>query len=967
MKDLVYYFDKLSPYQGHAFGEIQANFNMSFTTDGTKDSTKLQVWSFEENEVEPYTILYHYNTNTWWCVINDKVERYANESGFWYLHTIQCNGARELLNARDLTDCGFNAKRYTIAQFLNRLIKLSKWDFQDVDHNVLFNYGNNINQYEKVAFVKTFENYTLYSALRELLDGYNCDFKLTFSYSGDIDNLFYLHNANIIIIPKTGNIDLPIVNQSIFQDVREIKKIDKNNFGTTVVSNAENVISSVAKIFPSQGSARLSATAYNITNTTAVLRLPSNVYKANWLKIFFKLVLVIYRDAYGDQSEEVIHAYDVMVSNKKQIEDLTTLIYNSIKSAYGQSIADDFISKYNNNISTIHDKIKKAGTITLYEGNSLNPVDGTIVKGQNVPYIPQLRQGVRNYELVLTDKAQRDCLPEKKSGIYWERGSNLIQGFDLFEDNTCAITSYENTDYQSNNLYIFQDNVNHISLRLVQLSMPLFLGDLSFAVNYIPMSDLKIEIDNQRSTKDMQLYNQNGRLTDSVALSKILNSYSREISSNKITKYMDYYDFNDIPKAGQMVNVNNELYVINNVSIDFYLNENNGYYMPCEFNLCKYVSTKSLMVNPNTNIRDYAIPQNYNVKRKQIYRDYLEFDYTQDNNADGVFYCNTVPLDLGIYGYTPVSHTVAIECNYEEQVNGSRFWDYQLETTIYRLDKMHIEVLDFKDNNIIGYGSQNVHSAFVVSRIFDNLLDTINTPISYVDDKGEVKGFTLCWATAEQIATAWEDYKISEGYGGRNDYDLTNFSVFIPSFIVGSLTSCDMVIDETDYEKDATEVPVFEYVFQVGDSENVVVGDHILDNIKDDSETDLLPIYFYGFVKKEAGTLNQINALKYANDLVISAGVSATLHNAVEITDNPNNIAISLWSLISNSGGNTMVPAGYVAPESGYDYAIYRIKYSRYLTAELGEKELVMVLKNVPSNNISYGQITIYKNKYKLK
>ena len=40
----------------------------------------------------------------------------------------------------------------------------------------------------------------------------------------------------------------------------------------------------------------------------------------------------------------------------------------------------------------------------------------------------------------------------------------------------------------------------------------------------------------------------------------------------------------------------------------------------------KNIAVKSLMVNPNTNIRDYGIPQNYNIKRKQIYTDYFEID-----------------------------------------------------------------------------------------------------------------------------------------------------------------------------------------------------------------------------------------------------------------------------------------------------------------------------------------------------
>jgi hypothetical protein len=58
-KDLLYYFDKLSPYQRHELGEIQSDFNMSFVIDGTKDSAKVLVYSFNETEIEPNTILWH--------------------------------------------------------------------------------------------------------------------------------------------------------------------------------------------------------------------------------------------------------------------------------------------------------------------------------------------------------------------------------------------------------------------------------------------------------------------------------------------------------------------------------------------------------------------------------------------------------------------------------------------------------------------------------------------------------------------------------------------------------------------------------------------------------------------------------------------------------------------------------------------------------------------------------------------
>ena len=88
------------------------------------------------------------------------------------------------------------------------------------------------------------------------------------------------------------------------------------------------------------------------------------------------------------------------------------------------------------------------------------------------------------------------------------------------------------------------------------------------------MSDIKLKVDNTNDRRDVQLYNQNGKLTDNVALSKLINSYSKEISSVTKTRFMQYYNYANVPRVGSLVNDNGTLYVINNVSMDFAQNEN---------------------------------------------------------------------------------------------------------------------------------------------------------------------------------------------------------------------------------------------------------------------------------------------------------------------------------------------------------------------------------------------------------
>ena len=108
--DYLYYWE-LPRDSRKLLGEVQFNkdgFNAAFTLDGTKDSMKISVFSYSQASViKPYSIVWHENTNTYWIVSNDRVERYTNETGYLYKHTLQLEGAIELLNARDLTDCGF--------------------------------------------------------------------------------------------------------------------------------------------------------------------------------------------------------------------------------------------------------------------------------------------------------------------------------------------------------------------------------------------------------------------------------------------------------------------------------------------------------------------------------------------------------------------------------------------------------------------------------------------------------------------------------------------------------------------------------------------------------------------------------------------------------------------------------------------------------------------------------------------
>lgn len=1016
-KDNVYVFNKKT-YEATILGEIQQDFNSSFVIDGTKDSCSILVYSYSDVEIEPQTLLFHLKTQTWWIVSHDKVERYQNDNGFMYVHNLDLLGAIEMLNARDLTDSGFNTKKYTVGQFITRLFNHSNFEKFYLSGFEMFNIvSNSLSLDKQVDFVKTFENYTLLSALREFLDAYNCAAKLSFDYNVDLQGNLTLRGPILTIISKTGDITIGEYDIDDFDDIRQTTTMDKNSYGSCVVSNAENVISSNEKTFPTTGAVKCVAHEYNVKAQNAIIKLPSKVFKGNWIKMTTTQAFVEFVDNVGQFSSHLYkNQLHINPYNKKSFDDALDLMLERVR------INDE--SYYTNNDGEVGDfynpcreallaakegileQIKKLSSVTIYNGNELNPVTGEIIQGKNVPELTHLDFRSKNQSgkaYIFCDKEMKNNLPTTWQGIAWERGSDEITGFDGFEPITgmsatvvvrnlkytdlnddVSLNSYgeqnENPTYE---FFRFETSVGSAVIRLQKTGdyRIHFRDNAQWIVNYVPMSDIKIKVDNALDKRDIQLYNQNGKLTDNVALSKLINSYSKEISSDTITKFMEYRNFNDVPKVGSIVHKGTDRYVINNVSITCSQNEstnddNFAYFIEAEITMSKYYAVKSLMVNPQTNIRDYGIPQNFNVKRKQLYRDYYELNYSvNDDNETDIYFPTSRIFD---FGHEPNSYTnlvCLIRTEYSSQVEGSLYWYYQLETTKYTFNKMIYIITDFNDNNIIGYGSQNVYSGFVISRVFSGLTDVLNTPISYVDSNGEVKGFRLIYLDNEQLTNVYTVYEDEEsGESGHSSFvskggSLYNYSVFIPQRVYDlaiyySQYDYSMQIHEDSYQKDALEVPVFEYACQVEDTTEVLIGDNFFNSYGD---------YFVNYYSIVQGTNLTQDNVEQPNSIREELGTTRyTLNSGAKITfsnsGNENTLVIrwleSLTCAFASNGTKTWTESLPIRIIQGYDYAVFRHSFDVSTGREI--KDLLFIAKNVPSSSISTGDLIIKINHYKL-
>ena len=943
MKDIVYFYDKKT-FERYELGEIQDEFNMSFVIDGTKDSAKLIVYNFSEKKIEPFTIVKHENTSSWWVITNDKVERYLNESGFMYVHNLTLLGAIELLNHRDLTNCGFTERRYTISQIALRIMKLSNFEL-----NTYFLSNNLVDPNKQVEYLKSFENYTPLSALSEFFDGYNCSIKMSFNESTHgTPTTYYISSANLYLVSKVGNNSNYI--EDIFNNVQETKTMDSKSFGTTALSNADNVISSISKTYPLTGSVALSSEAHTIDNTNGIVRLPSPVYSVNWVKMFPSLVFRVRWVSTGD----TYSANENVISDESEVDNAINQIAQRMRNNNYNALANALLNSYKDYYETF----LNACSITFNKVIGYDTNTNELKSDKQLPFLYSTYMAglvsILNvqHEIGVSTKQLRDSLERPEYCFYYEQGKDYIGGFNLLDNyngedfpqrhtmvniNSMGTpmtnyggwfifltyeTQYEGTTYQ------FQFEMSGLQLPVLSappetyvLNTHLSSASVRFKVNYIPMSEIKIKYNNNGIGNDTQLYNQTGKLNDGVALSKLILSYVDQIESDNITKFATFHDYDDVPQCGQVVKISNNFYVINNVSLTFYENENDTYFIKGEFTLSKNIATKSLLVNPNSDIRDYNIPQNENVKRIQLYRDFYEIGHTIDTNSTIDWYMPiTKLLNVSNVKNNQDEHTCVMKLTYDREVNNSDTYYYQLDTIKYVFKKSMYEIVNFKDNNIIGYDSQSVYTGFDITKLFTHIRDMINTPISYTDSYGEVKDIYIAWCSGEQLLTQYKNLALDS----NNTLVSSQISVhtFIPSEIYegnganvnGAKVDNDFLISEINYKKDAIEVPVFEYSCQLDNSGDVIIGDDIFDNSENS-------FYIYEIFRVNKNSINENNytiltseeieflvgnyiwfphscaKIEYSSSVVISI----TQYNSIYIHENGNEITYGTKENISGT------------------------------------------------------------------
>lgn len=1034
--DNLYYWTAIGSKGNRVLlGEVQCGkngYNIGLSIDGSRDTAKFEVQSLSlETPLKPYTIVWHDNTNTYWIVGKDKVERHLNEVGFVYVHNIQLEGAIELFNARDLTDCGFYQNTYTIDEFVHRLLKLSTFELFD---DTSINYNDNLDSDKVIDYVKSFQNYTLLSAIREFFDGYNCAVKLSFNQS----NSYKLVSCNLDIVPKTGDINFtPLDMDAYMTDTRGVSSMSKGSYGNCVISNADNVISTKSKVYPTIGCAKLGSTDFYLDpeKDNVVFRLPSKVNSVEWLKIVQNhiYITISYSITTGGGTTHISNipcGFDPtdLTSLQNALEDAKYRLEHNY-STYVAEYFDEHWAELFNLLATEESRAEIEDTYasaTFYDVKDYDLIANKFVSDKIINYFKSYRTNLGHDSVkpyVLANKQLRDNVQEPESVMYWERGSDEIKGFKFFSwhDNWDNSKVIECSTPQHSSIVLFSFSVqrgtsttyDNIIVRLgtstTDNDEPLKIDfrNARMKVKYVPMSDIKVKYDNSAIGNDSSLYNQNGKYTDGVALSKLLLSYKDGIESETITRYAQEYSISDMPKVGEIYTKDGIDYVIGNASYDFYQNEERdgeAHKIYAEYTLSKKIATKTTLTSPNTNIRDYGIPQQFNVPRKQVYRDFYELSYTIDSNADTSYYLTldkALNFTFNIKEYA--GHTALIKIEYENPCGGggedydgnevqpSDEWYFQVDSTYYVMKKQLIEVFDFKDNNIIGYDNQNIVCGWDIRRVFEQIavgsarIDAVNTPISYVDEKGRFDSVYLSVCNADNLKKVWDIYisEMEEQYTNQGDSSFYNRCVFIPKEVYDeSLGYNDYLIQDIGYNKDAIEVPMFEYCCQVDDSDNVVVGDDIFDSNDDDL------MYLYEAIIVPHGSINENNwhrhftpnTLYKSGRYIVLNDQPANDKKACSFTATNTQLSIRLTDSVSFDGstaiyGNNVNANAWLhnyAGTSRVDLIIVRYTIKKGYTTQgvfldSGIKaNLMFVLKDAKQCPYSSNILVTYINHYKL-
>jgi hypothetical protein len=767
---------------------IQGTFNIEDNLNDTPSNMKIKTTtsSLYREEFEVNTVAWHEDTDTWWVIKSD-TSTYITTGE--YEHEIELVEYLEFYGYRHLPNCAFAPNTYTLEQMLERLFNIAKV-------NISVDYATFLDE-DKIMPFLSFENYTVANAIKTIGRAIDAIPKMyvdiTESY---VPTLYFINRVGL---------DTTIVNglNANFPTQFEKNTNSSDQFTTRAIANIQNAKSSNLVISPLNGGYKNfvpNDIVFNNDNRDqARLILPSKIDKIEFVNVIVPIKLVYTRGLIGGAQGVLFNGY---YTSK---EDLQTILENSglfgpdedysteelgqaidklpdpkefYKVSYNQEIDKDFESDtIAKSIGLYHKKmslLNKFEFDTIFKVVSGNTVADTDRKDRTIHWTPFTN------EVIMPKSFRNGLTSDEDHNIRYI----LVSGLSI-------ITSAEITDPIPNEEVLLQ-------------------------VGYYPIADIKVSIDNDNNAQDEKFFNQNGKVIDALSASKLVFSHTQDSVNGTKIRNARYDDLEDVLPLGQLVREGNDLYVVTQRSLDLLLTDEHEW-VNAIYTLTKNRIGRSENITADSSVISYKIPDDNLVNRSQLYKDYIELSLANNNQDEPYLPMSKALVFTSTLAGTNFDYTCLIKNDYGTTPTVVRFIK---SPSAFDLHKAKLLNVNLQDNNVIDFRLDSVGS------------DYIQTPIVYTDNVGKATDFQVLLLDTQDLVNSKEHFDANYTPNPLVPFnDLTNINegYFVNSVLAEENYS--IKIDEPDYDKDAFEIPVFEYMVQANDDYsplgNIVVGDEL--------------------------------------------------------------------------------------------------------------------------------------------
>jgi hypothetical protein len=721
---------------------------------------------------------------------------------------------------------------------------------KQTDIAVVSPYPSFLDSAKQMPFL-SFENFTIANAVKTIARSINAIPKVFGTLvTAEVP---YIQNFKLTFINRNGNetaIDSQDLNTK-FPIAYEHNSNSSDQFLTRSISNMSNAKSSVLIISPKNGGHKnISPNSADYNVDTAKVFLPSKIDSIEYINVFPKMRVEAVLDVLGNR-ETIYEGYYLDREN------------------WRSKIIASNVGSYTN-----AQRVEMANNLPTVEEFSKVLLNQEIDKD-----FFSLDSNLFFKKMTIMSKFQFDTTTEQDTQdrtIHWIPNTNEVVMPLSFRNGL-----QNNLDH--NQLYQLRGGVStQVNFVTVKRTSGFFFekvpnDEVLIQVAYYPIADIKVSYDNDNDAQDEKFFNQSGKVIDSFSTSQLIISHTNDSVEGTKIRNARYDNYANIVPLGQIVRDNGQLYVVSQRSIDMMFRDNGNNYFNVIYTLSRNRIARSENIQADSAVINYKTPDDNLVKRSQLYKDYIELSLVNGNKDPNPYLPMSKALVIGSqFVGTNFDFTVLARNTYDTTTIR-----YIQNPTIFDLSKAKLVNVNWQDNNILGFRLDSTGDTYV------------QTPIVYTNDIGKATNFELLFLDTVNLSQAVTDYTLDVPSAVLIPFsDLTNVNINFYNIYVVDESNFSIRIQEPTYDKDAFEIPVFEYMIQGNDDYNAL-GNVIIGNELFTSYSKTSIVYNY-VVSTTRFTAENANRLFTASSPAPSSSVQRVLVDRTNATT----INLKLYSQI---------------------------------------------------------------------